>query len=209
MGSGVLMSYYDVLGIDQSADAKEIKIAHRQKAEIYHPDKVHHLGKDQQKAAEMEMKLINNARDILLDPDQRALYDQYLNGALEAEEVLEAFIIVETEMEEERSPLWKTAMKTFGQRWEKRMENIKRRTGLGTEQGNLNLMEAEEVVEAEEVLEVEPIAELDEQGFSVIRVEPEGKEKTKKKKKKKVSSFDVVGVVDGSEGPDTDDDFLE
>ena len=200
MCAKVLMSYYDLLGVDRGADDKIIRSAHRAKAEIYHPDKVFHLGDKERKAAEMEMKLINNARDILLDPEQRALYDQYLDGALEAEEVLEAFIIVEAEMEEERSPLWKKVAKTFGQRW----EDLRKAT------------EAEEVLEAEEVIEVEPIADGEgEKKFDVIDIKPltsddiEPKKKTSKKKKKKGKPFEVVGVVEDDEPVDIDEDFLE
>jgi curved DNA-binding protein CbpA len=177
MVARVLLSYYDILGIHRSADIKEIKIAHRQKAEIYHPDKVFYLGESQRKAAEMEMKLINNARDILLDPDQRRLYDLYLDGALEAEEVEEAFIVVE-EWQEERSPLWKTAMDTIGQRWERRMDNLRRMAGLEEE---------DEILEACEVLEVVPLKDEtddvpEDKAFDVIVVEPlkEGKKKKKK-----------------------------
>jgi len=206
MSAKVLLSYYDILGVDRTADEKVIRRAHRQKAEIYHPDKVHHLGERERKADEMEMKLINNARDILLDPDQRELYDQYLDGALEVEEVLEAFIVVDTEMEEERSPLWKKVFRSVG----KGVGDLRKRPAAAEED------EEEEFLEVDEIIEVEPLKEGKKEkpgkgsGFDVIEVRPlppdgspgeaseipvqaseaEGKKKARSKGKKKGRSKD-------------------
>jgi preprotein translocase subunit Sec63 len=201
MVAQVLLSYYDILGLSREADEKEIRRAHRKKAEIYHPDKVFHLGTRERKAAEMEMKLINNARDILLDPEQRSLYDQYLDGALEADEVLEAFIVVDELAEEERSPLWKKAMNSFSERWERRIKKFKERTGMAKE----------EVLEVEEVIEVEPI-EVDrspkKKDLDVIVVEAIQEEKGNPKKKKG-KPFEVVGVVEDRSDDEIDEDFVE
>lgn len=131
MTSKVLLSYYDILGVARDADDGQIKRAYREKAEIYHPDKVFHLGELQQRAAEMEMKLINNAREILLDPEQREQYDLYLDGALDVEEVLEPFIIVD-EFNENRSPLWKKVTDMAMGRVEKRMKQVSRMADTGT-----------------------------------------------------------------------------
>ncbi len=199
MSGKVLLSYYDILGVDKTADEPVIRRAHRSKAEIYHPDKVFHLGEKERKAAEMEMKLINNARDILLDPEQRSLYDQFLAGALEVEEVIEAFIIVE-ELEEERSPLWKKAMKNFSHRWGGRVDDIKKATGL-----------SEEILEAREVLEVEPIEAggNEKKGFDVLVVRPLSQEPSRKKKKKKPKPKEPVDEKKPKPPLSADEDFIE
>lgn len=201
MVAQVLLSYYDILGVSREADEKEIRRAHRKKAEIYHPDKVFHLGDKERKAAEMEMKLINNARDILLDPEQRSLYDQYLDGVLEADEVLEAFIVVEELAEEDRSPLWKKAMNTISGRWERRVKEFKKRAGISEE----------EVLEAEEVTEVGPLEEDEDEkkDSGVIVVEAIQDERDSSKRKKKGKPFEVVGVVEEKDGGETDDDFID
>lgn len=53
--------YYAVLGLEQGADAAEIKKAYRKLSMQYHPDKVRHLGAEFQKVAEEKMKEINAA----------------------------------------------------------------------------------------------------------------------------------------------------
>lgn len=201
MVAQVLLSYYDILDVAREADEKEIRRAHRKKAEIYHPDKVFHLGTRERKAAEMEMKLINNARDILLDPEQRSLYNQYLDGALEADEVLEAFIVVEELAEEDRSPLWKKAMNTISGRWERRVKEIKKRAGISEE----------EVLEAEEVIVVEPLkGDADKKkDINIIMVETIPDKKSNSKKKKKGKPFEVVGVVEERTDDKVDEDFIE
>ena len=64
--------YYEVLGVDKNATAEEIKKAYRQKAKQYHPDL--HPG---DKEAEAHFKEVNEANEVLSDPDKRARYDQF------------------------------------------------------------------------------------------------------------------------------------
>lgn len=59
---------YEVLGVDKSADEKEIKKAYRKMAVKHHPDK----GGD-----EHFFKEVNAAYEILSDPKKRELYDKY------------------------------------------------------------------------------------------------------------------------------------
>jgi DnaJ-class molecular chaperone len=66
--------YYQVLGIPRTASADDIKKAYRRLARQFHPD-LHAGGKK----AEMEKKFkeLNEAHEVLSDPDKRKKYDQY------------------------------------------------------------------------------------------------------------------------------------
>lgn len=65
--------YYETLGVSRDADEKKIKSAYRKLARQWHPDL--HSGKDKE-AAEEKFKEINEAYEVLSDPDKRAKYDQ-------------------------------------------------------------------------------------------------------------------------------------
>lgn len=71
--------YYEVLGVEKSADAKEIKKAYRKLAMKYHPDK-----NPGDKEAEEKFKEINEAYEVLSDEEKRSTYDRFghdgLNG---------------------------------------------------------------------------------------------------------------------------------
>jgi len=64
--------YYQTLGVPKSASEDEIKSAFRKLARKHHPD----LAKDK-KAAEEKFKEINEAYEVLSDPEKRKKYDQY------------------------------------------------------------------------------------------------------------------------------------
>ena len=55
------MDYYELLGLDKTASADEIKKAYRKMANKYHPDKVMHLGEEMQNLAEEKFKAVNDA----------------------------------------------------------------------------------------------------------------------------------------------------
>ena len=57
---------YDILGVDRSASASDIKKAYRKLAKKYHPDKVHHLGDEFKQFAEEKIKEINTAYDNIM-----------------------------------------------------------------------------------------------------------------------------------------------
>lgn len=65
-------NYYQILGVSQDASAEEIKKAYRQLARKHHPDL--HPG---DKSAENRLKEINEAQELLSDPQKRQKYDQY------------------------------------------------------------------------------------------------------------------------------------
>lgn len=64
--------YYEVLGLQKGASDAEIKKAYRKLAKQYHPD----LNPDDPTAAE-KFKEINEANQVLSDPEKRAKYDQF------------------------------------------------------------------------------------------------------------------------------------
>jgi len=65
--------YYEILGVGRNATEKEIKAAYRKLARKWHPDL--HTGK-QKKEAEEKFKQINEAYEVLSDPEKRAKYDR-------------------------------------------------------------------------------------------------------------------------------------
>ncbi len=64
--------YYEVLGVSKTATDEEIKKAYRKLALKYHPD--YNPG---DKTAEEKFKEINEAHEVLSDPDKRKRYDQF------------------------------------------------------------------------------------------------------------------------------------
>jgi DnaJ-class molecular chaperone len=64
--------YYAVLGVPRAASAADIKKAFRKLAREHHPDK-----KPGDKFAEQRFKDINEANEVLSDPDKRAKYDRF------------------------------------------------------------------------------------------------------------------------------------
>src|SRR5688572_13619242 len=63
--------YYSTLGVAKSASDKEIKQAFRKLARKYHPDV-----NPGDKAAEAKFKEVNEANEVLSDPEKRKKYDE-------------------------------------------------------------------------------------------------------------------------------------
>ena len=70
--------FYNILGINKSASASEIKKAYRKKAIAYHPDK-----NPDDPSAEEKFKKAAEAYEVLSDSNKKARYDQYGHQAFE------------------------------------------------------------------------------------------------------------------------------
>jgi curved DNA-binding protein len=66
------VDYYKLLGIEKTATAKDIKSAFRKLARKYHPDL-----NPNDKDAKRKFQQINEANEVLSDPEKRKKYDQY------------------------------------------------------------------------------------------------------------------------------------
>ena len=64
--------YYEIIGVDRSADDKEVKKAYRRLAMKHHPDR-----NPDDKESEEKFKEATEAYEILSDEQKRAAYDQY------------------------------------------------------------------------------------------------------------------------------------
>ena len=69
--------YYDVLGISKGASDDEIKKAYRKLAKQYHPDV------NKAPDAEAKFKEINEAYEVLSDPNKKATYDQFGHAGMD------------------------------------------------------------------------------------------------------------------------------
>lgn len=66
------LEYYEILEISKDADSGAIKKAYRKQALKYHPDR-----NEGDKEAEEKFKLVNEAYQVLSDPEKKATYDRY------------------------------------------------------------------------------------------------------------------------------------
>ena len=69
--------YYEVLGLSKDASSDDIKKSYRKLAKKYHPDINKEAG------AEEKFKEINEAYEVLSDPQKKQIYDQYGHAGLE------------------------------------------------------------------------------------------------------------------------------
>ncbi|HEY0727970.1 MAG TPA: DnaJ domain-containing protein, partial [Pyrinomonadaceae bacterium] len=67
-----IKDYYEVLGVKRDASDDDIKKAYRKLARKFHPDL-----NPGDKAAEEQFKQVQAAYDVLANPEDRKLYDQY------------------------------------------------------------------------------------------------------------------------------------
>lgn len=65
--------YYEVLGVDRNATDDDLKKAFRKLAKKYHPD----ANPDNKEEAEKKFKEVNEAYEVLSDPQKRSMYDRF------------------------------------------------------------------------------------------------------------------------------------
>lgn len=70
--------YYEVLGVARDAAEEDLKRAYRKLAMQFHPDR-----NQGDKLAEARFKEVNEAYDVLKDPEKRAAYDRYGHAAFD------------------------------------------------------------------------------------------------------------------------------
>lgn len=75
------VNYYKILGLQKKASEKDIKKAYRKLARKYHPDL-----NPNDKTAEKKFKEINEANEVLSNPENRKRYDKYGENWQHAEE---------------------------------------------------------------------------------------------------------------------------
>ncbi len=80
------MDYYKVLGVERTATVDAMKAAYRKLARKYHPD----LNPNDSEA-KRKFQEINEANEVLSDPDSRKKYDKY--GIEAAQVFVEAFAV--------------------------------------------------------------------------------------------------------------------
>lgn len=79
-GSGSIIDYYEVLGLEADASDEEIKKAYRSLAKAFHPDTSTHP------KAKERFLAISAAYDVLSDPDSKRDYDSRLKASLYGED---------------------------------------------------------------------------------------------------------------------------
>ncbi|MBO9682555.1 MAG: J domain-containing protein [Flavisolibacter sp.] len=75
------VDYYKILGLDKNASTEDVKKAYRKLARKYHPDV-----NPNNKEAHKKFQEINEANEVLSDPEKRKKYDQYGKDWKHAEE---------------------------------------------------------------------------------------------------------------------------
>ena len=75
------IDYYKILELEKSATAEDVKKAYRRLARKYHPDL-----NPRNEAAKLKFQQVNEANEVLSDPEKRKKYDTYGKDWKHAEE---------------------------------------------------------------------------------------------------------------------------
>ena len=75
------IDYYKILGVPKDISQKDIRAAYRKRSKQFHPD----LHPDDPKA-KAKFQMLNEAYEVLNDPEKRAKYDQYGENWKQAEQ---------------------------------------------------------------------------------------------------------------------------
>ena len=73
-------TFYEILGVDESASTSTIRTAFKEKAKEFHPDKHSNAGPEELARMEEKMKEVSAAHTCLSDPEKREDYDKKLAG---------------------------------------------------------------------------------------------------------------------------------
>ena len=79
-----MKTHYDLLALERTASAEEIKRAFRREIARYHPDKVQHLGTEFQEIAATRAAELTEAYRVLMDVGLRKNYDESLDDSGQA-----------------------------------------------------------------------------------------------------------------------------
>lgn len=82
------VDYYYLLGIAEDSSLKKIRTAYRRMAEVYHPDKLRELPEVTRKEGEEIMRLLNEAKSVLMNPERKAKYDERIGAGIELEDAV-------------------------------------------------------------------------------------------------------------------------
>ena len=92
------VDYYKILGVDKNIPQNDVRAAYRKRAKQFHPD----LHPNDPKA-KAKFQALNEAYDVISDPDKRAKYDKYgeqWKNAAAYEQASEALAELEAQQEE-------------------------------------------------------------------------------------------------------------
>jgi DnaJ-domain-containing protein 1 len=71
-------THYETMGLAKNASAAAIKAAYKGLVLEHHPDKTHHLNSNQREQHTAMFRAIQEAYDVIRDPQRRAEYDRHL-----------------------------------------------------------------------------------------------------------------------------------
>ena len=102
--------FYDLLGVAADADERQIRRAFHSQSRLYHPDK----NPDQNDATQERMKLLNRAKETLLEPLSRYTYDrERLSQQKKKEKKLEVSDVYDTSVYRKNASKPCTAKRRF------------------------------------------------------------------------------------------------